>query len=100
MPHIPPLSDQELRARVAQLDRLNLPLAAKQRIALMLMEASHRDRLNVDRQPPGRREDLRSTMAVVQTSVGSVMARAVETLSRMSAEEFDRLVDEANETEP
>jgi hypothetical protein len=97
MPHIPPLTDQELRSRIAQLNKLNLPLAAKQRMALMLMEASHGDRLNVERQRPGRREDMRSTMTAVKTSVSGVMARAVETLSRMSADEFDRLVDEANE---
>jgi hypothetical protein len=90
------MSDMDLRARIAQIQKLNLPIGAKRRMALMLMEASSPNRLDVNRQAPGRREDMRSTMDAVKTSMGSVMSRALDTLSRISPEEFDRLVEQAN----
>jgi hypothetical protein len=96
MAHIPALTPYQMAAYLKSLAGLPLDPAAKERIALMLVEASHPDRHNVERLDAGRARDRQDTAVAVVNHFRGVMDRATAGLHAISDDEWDALVDEAN----
>lgn len=97
MAHIPALNPQQMAAVIARLKTLTLSDDAKQRIALMLLEAANADRHNVDRLDAGRASDMKATAAAVRAQYDGILARTMTGLAAISDDEWDAMVAEANE---
>jgi hypothetical protein len=97
MAHLPSLTPYQMAAYLKSLAGLPLDPAAKERIALMLVEAAHPDRHNIERLDAGRARDRQDTAAAVVTHFRGVMDRATAGLQNLSDAEWDALVNEANE---
>lgn len=95
MPDIPAMDD--LIGALSALDRLPVSGRARRYLGNMLIEASTPDRHNPARLEPTHRENVKTTVERLTEHTMSVVQRGSAALLAMSDEEWDRLVEEANQ---
>jgi len=94
MPDVPPAND--LIGAMLAIGKLKLSKRAKRHLQDIIAEATIRDRLNPARAEPGHSENIQSSVARQVQRTFEVLSRASNALLEMSDEEWQRLVDEAN----
>lgn len=98
---IPALPPQRLKAALDQLQRTTLAPAAKRQLEAMLRAAANPEAEtpeNVIRTlEPERRANVEATIQTLSGHRRSVTARGRDALMRLSDDEFDLMVQEANE---
>jgi hypothetical protein len=95
--HIPALSPDSLTVALQQLERVNMPAAAKKAIADMLKAAANPESehpAEVMKTLPGERKiNVQTTALTVQKTAKDIAGRGRAGLLAMSAEEWQRLID-------
>lgn len=93
----PKLTPDRLLAAARALNRLPLDSAAAREVMAILLEAATPDRHDTSRLPGEHGENVRQTERFAGDHTKRVLRRAAEALRQISDEEWQELVDEAEQ---
>lgn len=97
--HIPAPKPERLKLALAALEKAVMPTAAKRYLADVLKAAANPNAERIDvvisTLPHGRRENVQATAAEIGVTAKAAVKRGRMALMGMSADEWDKLVEEA-----
>ncbi|HML21821.1 MAG TPA: hypothetical protein PKD09_09245 [Aggregatilinea sp.] len=96
--HVPAYSAAELVMAAEIVSQSNLPVRVQLQTLGILVEASTPDRHNLKRAPGEQGANMRQTQKVVKAHGRSALNRAFAELDSIPDSEWERLLDEAEET--
>lgn len=101
--HIPALKSDQLMQAIQKLQEVKLPPAAKQQLERMLLAAANPQNETVEviiqTLPAHRRKRIQATAEGLHKNMQAVTSRAKRSLMDMSDTEWERLVEEANNSD-
>lgn len=101
--HIPALKPDQLTQAIQKLQEAKLPPAAKQQLERMLLAAANPQNETVEviiqTLPAHRRKRIQATAEGLHKNMQAVISRAKRSLMDMSNAEWERLVEEANNSD-